>query len=118
MEDYEVIGKCLTRGAEVLFQPGYIDIGVSYGVVYKNWRAFKESPDEVCYIPEYAFQDADYEVEVDGEKFYAVSGYTRHDLEELLKDEVDGEGELIDIEYFFDELIWAFPETYLIEMTY
>ena len=112
----QMVGKKITINGETFYSQEYFSYdGLSYGYIFKDERAFYENPEEVCYIPEHAFDDAE-EIVVNGEMFYAVNGYTREDLEELIKNRVDEEGEPIDIEYFFDKLVWAYPETYLEEM--
>lgn len=117
MEDnYEIAGKKATLNGQVFYQNEYYSFdGLSYGYVFKDEKAFRENPKEVCYIPEHAFDDAE-EVIIEGETYYAVDGYTRESLEELIKGEIDEEGEPIDIGYFFNRLEWAYPETYLNEM--
>lgn len=109
-------GKKIIVNGDTFYQQGYYSLdGMEYGYIYKNEQAFCENPDEICYIPEHEFDDADW-IDVDGERYYCVNGYTRKDLEELVKDEVDEDGDPIDVEYFFECLQWAFPETYLNEM--
>lgn len=114
----QMAGKKITINGETFYSQEYFSFdGLSYGMIFKDERAFYENPDEVCYIPEHAFDDAE-EIVVNDETFYAVDGYTRENLEELIKNEVDEDGEPIDIEYFFNRLVWACPETYLEEMAY
>lgn len=109
-------GKKVTIGEDTFYSNEYYSFdGLSYGYVYKNEQAFYENPDEVCYIPEYAFSDAE-KIEHNGETYYLVNGYTRKDLEALIDGEVDEDNEPINIEYFFQKLEWAYPETYLNEM--
>lgn len=111
-----MVGKKIVLNGQTFFQNEYYSFdGLSYGYVFKDEKAFKENSKEVCYIPEHAFDDAE-EVIIDGETYYAVDGYTRESLEELIKGEVDEEGEPIDIEDFFNHLEWAYPETALSEM--
>lgn len=113
---YEIAGKKATQDGQAFYQNEYYSFdGLSYGYIFKDEKAFKENPKEVCYIPEHAFDDAE-EVIIDGETYYAVDGYTRESLEELIKGEVDEEGEPIEIEDFFNILEWAYPETYINEM--
>ena len=116
--------------------------GVSEGVVYKNSQAFNEQDNTVCYIPEYDFenheQNASELFEFDAKRwaasdlennpYVATSGYSYHDLRQLV---IDWEGgELIDeigegdfynlfIDYvtnlLFNCLSWQSPETLLYE---
>lgn len=114
---HEFAGKKVTVNGETFYSQEYYSFdGMEYGYVYKNEQAFYENPDEVCYIPEYEFNDA-YWIDVNGERYYVVNGYTRKDLEKLVKDKVDEDDEPINVEYFFQRLNWAYPETYLNEMT-
>ena len=113
-----MIGKKIAFKGETLYSPGYYDDGLAFGTVFKDEDAFKKRPDDVCYIPEHAFDDMEAVMKVGDDDFYRVDGYTRKDLELLIQDEVDWDGDPIDIEYFFFSLIWCYPETRLIEMTY
>lgn len=113
-------GRCIVKDGRTYFTNEYLSIdGLGYGYVYKNEQAFKEDPKAVCYIPEYGFADAE-EVEIDGQRCYPadeVDAYTREDLEALVGENVDEDtGEIINIDYFFWKLEWAYPETYLMEM--
>lgn len=115
-KDYEMAGKKATVNGQTFYSNEYYSFdGLSYGFVFKDEKAFRENPDEICYIPEHAFDDAE-EVIINGETFYAVEGYTRNALEQLIEGEIDEDGDPIDIEYFFQKLEWAYPETYLLEM--
>lgn len=115
-EYHALAGKKITIDGETYYTNEYYSHdGMSYGYVYKDEKAFKENPKEVCYIPEHGFDDAE-EIEINGETYYRVNGYTREDLEALVEGEIDEDGDAIDVEYFFDKLEWAFPETYLYEM--
>lgn len=119
-KDYQTYGEKRIINGEVYYSQGRCSDGMEYGWVYKNERAFAEQPDEVCYIPEYAFEGVE-SVMVDATDFYpadVVGGYTRRQLEELVEGEVDEDGDKIDVEYFFQSLFWCFPETKLNEMTY
>lgn len=106
-----------------LYSPEYYDDGLSFGRVYKNYKAFYENPDEVCYVPESEFEDNPDVHEIDGRLFYEVQGYTRNDLELLSKpydDEpyIDEDGNTIDAEAIFDGVWWQSPETYFNEIVY
>ena len=119
-KQYRTYGERRVIDGEVYYSQGCCSDGMEYGWVYKNEQAFHEQPDEVCYIPEHAFDDVE-PIEIDGERFYpvdSVGGYTRRHLEELVKDEIDEDGDEIDVEYFFQSLFWCFPETRLCEMSY
>lgn len=96
------------------------------GIVYKDKKAFETGVD-VCYIPEYGFDNSDENggtlfdffakcskaSELEGNTYVTLSGtiscYTRADLEELCK------GTKYDAEDLFDHLDWMFPETLLEE---
>ncbi len=110
-------GKKITIDGDIYYSNAYFFNGAEYGGIFKDEKAFKEDPKAVCYIPEHAFDDAE-GIEVDGETYYDVTGYTREDLENLIEGETDEEGDPIDIEHFFYNLLWAYPETYLSEITY
>lgn len=111
-KDYLLIGQKTVIGDDVMFTPGYYDDGCSFGTIFKDERAFYEQPNEVCYIPEATFSEA----EPVGVDLFCVEGYTRRDLEGLVEGEVDEEGEPISVEDFFHSLLCACPETYLAEM--
>lgn len=110
-----MIGNKVTIDGEIWYSQGHCSDGFEYGYVFKDEEAFNNHTDDVCYIPEHAFDDADMQI-IDGEKFYLVGGYTRKDLEELTEDVTDEDGELLDIEYFFHSLYWCYPETRLNEI--
>lgn len=117
-KDYRTYGERRVIDGEVYYSQGECSDGMEYGWAFKDEGAFAEQPDEICYIPEHAFDDVE-PLKIDGTDFYpadAVGGYTRRQLEELVKDEVDNDGDEIDVEYFFQSLFWCFPETRLLEM--
>lgn len=116
-KEYLTIGKKITIGGMEFFQQGFYDDGITFGSIYKNERAFCEQPDEICYVPESSFDFGNLII-YNGEEYHDTGGYTRKDLELLLENEDDCDGEAIDIEYFFDKLCWASPEVYLNEMQY
>lgn len=97
--------------------------GFEYGYVYKNEQAFRNDPDEVCYIPERAFDDV-IPIDVDGVDYYCeelLDCYTRRDLERMLLDDdgkpfLDEDGDTIDVESFFHSLFWYYPSTRLNEL--
>ena len=122
--EYTLIGKKLVKDGVTYYAPAYYDDGLTFGTFYKDEKAFKEDSEAVCYIPEYGF-DENAPVYINGEKYYKaddVDGYTRKMLTALLIDEdgvayTDEEGNELDIEAFFESLLWAFPQTYLNELT-
>lgn len=116
-EDYIMVGERITKDGDELFSPDYYDDGCSFGTFFKDEKAFREEHDQVCYIPEAYFDDED-PILINGKEFYAVGGYTRKDLEALIEGEKDEDDEPIDVEYFFEKLCWACPETYINEMNY
>ena len=114
------IGKKIVLNGETLYQPDYYDDGITFGTIFKDYDAFYNNPDAVCYIPEAFFDDCDSET-VEGEKFYRTDGYTRRNLELLLTADdgtsyKDEDGDVIDVENFFYGLLWACPETYFNEI--
>lgn len=118
--DYQTYGERRMIDGDAHYSQGYRSDGMTYGYVYWNERVFMEQPDEVCYIPEHAFDDAT-AVTVDGEDYYPadeVGGYTRRDLERMLEGETDEDGDAITVEDFFHSLFWCYPETRLMELTY
>ena len=92
------------------------------GVVYKNQEAF-DAGEGVCYIPEYAFDNADENMgslfefdakervgsDLEGNTYVATEGYTREDLEDLCR------GTGYHAEDLFNHLDWMYPETLLEE---
>jgi len=117
---YQTYGERRMIYGAAHYSPGYRSDGCTYGYVYWNERAFMEQPDEVCYIPEHAFDDVQ-PVRVDGEDYYPadeVVGYTRRELEAMVDGETDCDGDAISVEDFFHSLFWCFPETRLQELTY
>ena len=119
-KDYQTYGERRMIDGVAHYSQGYRSDGMTYGYVYWNEQAFMEQPDEVCYIPEHAFDDVQ-PVMVDGTDYYPaeeVEGYTRRDLEELVSGETDEDGDAISVEVFFHSLFWCYPETRLQELTY
>lgn len=92
------------------------------GVVYKNEQAF-ENGDDVCYIPEYGFDNEEENANqlfefhakeaaasgVEYNSYIATSGYTREDLEALC------DGMNFNARELFDHLDWQYPETLIDE---
>ena len=100
--------------------------GMECGYVFKDYDAFNNRPNEVCYIPEHAFDDVK-PIQIDGEDFYPaeeLSCYTRNDLERLLLDDdgkplyTDADEDSVSVEWFFDSLFWCYPETKMNELDY
>lgn len=112
-----MIGKKKMIDGILWFSPEYYSDGCSFGTIFKDDDAFKNNPSDVCYIPESSFIDAP-SIETEGETYYLVDGYSRTDLENLIGDNKDEDGNEIDVADFFCELTWACPETYLNEITY
>lgn len=118
--DYQTYGERRMIDGVAHYSQGYRDDGMTYGYVYWNERTFMEQPDEVCYIPEHAFDNVQ-PVRVDGTDYYPaeeVGGYTRRDLEAMVDGETDEDGDAISVDDFFRSLFWCFPETRLMELTY
>lgn len=113
-----MVGKKIVIDGETLYSPDFYYDGESFGTFFKDIVAFDNKRDEVCYIPEAHFADEEPAAIIDGRKYYRVDGYTRNDLEELVRDEVDEDNEPIDVDYFFQSLLWCCPETRLSEITY
>lgn len=91
------------------------------GTIFKDEEAFEKHPDEICYVPEYAFEEPCYKIE--GKKFYRVKEYTRKDLEKLVQECRDSnedmdEEELPTARGVFEICDWQYPETFLSEIGY
>ena len=81
--------------------------GYNGGFIFKSYENF-EKDDEVCYIPEYAYNGKKRD---DTSEFLDESfGYTRKDFQALC------EGTKIDIDYLFELVDWQSPEALLNEM--
>lgn len=115
-----MIGKKIIVDGETLYHPEYVDDGWTFGTIFKDEDAFKNNTDDVCYIPEavFIYEEPEPAEVFDGEEYYRVNGYTRKDLEELVEGEVDKYGDPIDVEAFFESLMWCHPETRLDEIAY
>ena len=119
-KDYQTYGERRMIDGTAHYSRDERSDGLTYGYVYWDERAFMEQPDEVCYIPEHAFDDVQ-PVRVDGKNYYPASevdGYTRRDLEAMVEGETDEDGNAITVDDFFHSLFWCFPETKLMELTY
>ena len=122
MEYNNAGNKIAINGVNYYSRESYSN-GFEYGYVYKNEQAFHNDPDEVCYIPEHAFDDV-IPIDVDGVDYYCeelLDYYTRRDLERMLLDDdgkpfLDEDGDPIDVESFFNSLFWCYPSTRLNEI--
>ena len=114
--DYTQIGEKITIVGTTYYAPGYYDDGWAFGRIYKDERAFYENPDEICYINEYAFEEAD-SIIVDGKAFYNADGFTRRNLEFIVENTIDVDGLILHVEDFFCGLCWQSPETYYYEIS-
>lgn len=122
MEYNNAGNKIAINGVNYYSQESYSN-GLDYGYVYRNEQAFHDDPDEVCYIPEHAFDDV-IPIDVDGVDYYCeelLDCYTRRDLERMLLDDdgkpfLDEDGDPIDVESFFNSLFWCYPSTRLNEI--
>ena len=106
-------GAKIERNGKTYYQQG----SNGEGYVFKDEQAFLNNTDDICYIPEHAFDDAK-EVEIEGETYYEIereNAYTRKDLEEVIKEAEDYEDNPWDVEDFFRALMWEFPETLIAE---
>lgn len=116
-KDYVIIGKKISVNGIDYYQPNYS----GEGDVYKNEQAFEENPDEVCYIPEHAFDELE-PVVIDGEEYYEITegdAYTRNNLQELIGDGDFGDEDKWNVEdFFYVKCQWAYPETYIEELSH
>ena len=80
------------------------------GYVFKDYDAYENDWDKVCYIPEIA---------AEGEYVEEENMYTHNDLLELCKDcEATRDNYSDECDYMFGELEWCCPETFLDEIDY
>lgn len=107
-QDYIKIGESKILDGQVVIKPDYYDDGLAFGNIFKDEEIYQNNWGAVCFVPEYAFED----VEPDEDGFYKVTGYSHNDLFNLCA----GNRELCDW-IFHDKLVWAFPETYLNELS-
>ena len=119
--DYEKIGEKRIINGETYYCQGCS----GEGYVFKDEDAFCNRPNDVCYIPEYAFSDLE-SIEIEGKDFYKgeeLDVFTRHELEKMLVTD-DGEPykdedeDYVSVEYFFNSLTWTYPFTWLMENAY
>lgn len=112
------IGNKITIEGVNYYRFDYYSNGGDYGTVFKDDDAFYNHPEEICYIPEHGIP-YDYDpIEIEGELYYPenkIAGYTRLQLEHMLEDYVDDEGNKINVEDFYQNLVWECPETRLTE---
>lgn len=98
---------------------GYECDSCGEGFVYKNEEAFRDHPDEICYIPEHAFDDIEGEYMTIEEA--KVGGETHKTIVEQVLDEWGEEYMLTDeqAEYMAKDIFgiaeWAYISTYLAE---
>lgn len=104
--EYQIIGKIKYVDGQLWVNPEYLTDGITYGVVYKNYKAYFDNWDEVCYVPEHGYQKDS--KDKDG-YYHECDGYTHNDLLALC----GYNREFCD--YLFDNLMWAYPETHLVE---
>lgn len=118
-----MIGEKIFHDGEWLYHPETYDDGLTYGCIFKDEHAWENEPDTACYIPEHAFDDLE-PIAIDGKDFYEVPGgciYTRKIIHTMITDTrnepyyIDDDEEDINEDFFFSELLWAFPETYLVD---
>lgn len=109
------IGKSKEINGAMMYSVGYED-----GLVYKDEDAFLHHPDRVCYIPEGEFEnvsdECDINLEIDGEFYYTMKGYTRNQLAAMAEGTYDEDGDEITAEQLFYHCTWQYPETYLDEI--
>lgn len=98
-----IIGECIQVDNKTYYLKG----ASNEGYIYKDYNAFKNEPDKVCYIPEYAD-----EVEIGEHSAVPADSedcYTKKKLLELCH----GNKKLC--EDLFSDLEWTYPETLLNE---
>ena len=118
--EYEIIGEKRFVEGKMYYAPGETD----NGFCYKNEQAFKENPDDVCYIPEAYFEGIE-PAFTEGDKFSRdfkeffseddIDTINRREIEEDCEGYVDCEDEAIDPELLFQELDWMCPSTLINE---
>ena len=84
------------------------------GMIYKNYKAFKEDNSEICYIPEHGFKDDD--IVDNSNEWWIHSGkdsYTRKDIEKACEDLNLNKKYAEDV---FETVDWQYPESYIGEM--
>lgn len=104
-KEYLKVGELKVVGEEILIKPGYYDNGLDFGHIFKDEEAYKKDWDAICYVPEYAFTDANID---EGFAVYP-DGLTHNQLLDMCS----GNREWCD--YLFSKLIWAYPDTYMNE---
>lgn len=91
------------------------------GYIYKDPGAFNDKPDEICYIPEVAFDDKDKYADFLSVEEAKKSGETHNTIAEQVRDAWGEEYMLTDeqVEYFTKDVFglaeWACITTYLTE---
>jgi hypothetical protein len=108
----ETIEKIMKKEKYLLI--GRIEDGIIYagqtesGMIYKSEEAYREYPENICYVPEFEFEFSE-EKTLYTIKVKDTTGYTRNDLMELC----DNNKELCD--NMFYEIDWQSPKTWLDE---
>ena len=92
------------------------------GYIYKNYRAFFEKTDEVCYVPEYSTSSVEDKETVDDDSKYTYKDFVRiaqkfidenEDVQEYCKEEeLTAEDIAQDI---FETIDWQSPETLIVD---
>lgn len=103
--EYLKVGEIKIVDGKIFIKSDYIDDGLAFGYIFKDKEAYEKDWDAICYVPEYAFDDA----EVDDDGFAIVSGYTHNQLLDMCY----GNREWCD--YLFSMFMWAEPDTYMDE---
>ena len=120
-------GFYVERNGKRYFSPDITD----NGFVYHDYKAFDEKSDNVCYIPEYGFDDAEPAFEIDGNEFYAQDDVDYETYASIMRkcaewvednpDEFEKRGyeSVDDLTYdIFSNADWACIDTYLLELEY
>lgn len=102
-KEYLKVGELKIVDDEVFVKRDYHTDGLAYGHIFKDEEAYEKDWDAICYVPEHGFDG----LTPDNEGFYSgIDGYSHNDL--LLM--CNGNREWCDA--FFQDLIWAYPDTY------
>ena len=91
------------------------------GFIFKDEKAFSDNPDEICYIPEHAWDDVEDERGTMPVELAKTLGETRNTIRQQVKDAWGDDYMLTDeqVEYFASDIFqladWACIATYLAE---
>jgi hypothetical protein len=91
------------------------------GFIFKDKKAFNDNPDEICYIPEHAWDDAEDEHVIMPVELAKTLGETRNTIRQQVKDAWGEDYMLTDeqIDYLTEDVFhladWACIDTYLAE---